>query len=115
MYLPSNLCILYSQVRAILFDPVQSIKRHHLERDIQDLFNDLLRIALATSMPTPHANKTWSLVFWTIQVQNLPSAFLAAKKVEIVTALKQSICGEKGLQAKLDSFKVISLLSLHRT
>jgi hypothetical protein len=114
MYLPSNLCTLYSPVRSILLSTVQSIKHLHPARGIQDLFNDFLKIALATSIPTPHAEKTWSLVFWMIQVQNLPAAILGANKVEIVAAFRQSISGEKGLQAKLDSFKVISLPSFYR-
>jgi hypothetical protein len=36
-------------------------------------------------------------------------AVLALKKVEIITALRQSISDQNGLQAKLDSFKVIFL------
>jgi hypothetical protein len=84
------------------------------ERNIQDLLNDLLKMALVTGLPTPHANKTWSLIFWTIQVQNLPLAVLAVKKVEIVSALRQSISDQKGLQAKLDSFKVVfSAFNMH--
>ena len=108
MYLSSNRCTPYSQVcmyGAVLRSTFILIK--FSERDVQDLFNDLLKIALATNLPTPHANKTWSLAFWIIQVQNLPFSVLDLNKVEIATALRQSISDQNGFQAKLDSLKVV--------
>ncbi|GLB45466.1 hypothetical protein LshimejAT787_2300260 [Lyophyllum shimeji] len=79
-------------------------------RDLQDLLSDLTKIALSATLPTPGANKTWSLVFWTIQAQNLPVIVLSTRKTEVVTALRQALNGEKGLQAKLDSLKAVHTL-----
>ncbi|KAG5644893.1 hypothetical protein DXG03_007445 [Asterophora parasitica] len=79
-------------------------------QDLQDLFNDLMKVALAITLPTPNASKTWSLVFWTIQTQNLPLTILSTRKDDVVKALRQGLHGEKGLQAQLDSFKAIHSL-----
>ncbi|KAG5650105.1 hypothetical protein H0H81_000746 [Sphagnurus paluster] len=83
-------------------------------QDIEDLLNDLLKIALTVTLPSHSTSKTWSLVFWTLQSQNLPSSMLSNKKGDIVTALRHALNGQKGLQAKIDGFKAIhSLLKSH--
>ncbi|KAF5374095.1 hypothetical protein D9615_008892 [Tricholomella constricta] len=76
-------------------------------QDLKDLVSDLLKVALTSTLPTPSASKTWSLIFWTIQAQNLPLDILSTRKEGLVTALRLGLNGEKGLQAKRDSFKVI--------
>ncbi|KAG6889883.1 hypothetical protein C0995_013858 [Termitomyces sp. Mi166 len=85
-----------------------------LFQDLNDLFHEVLKIASATELPTPNASKTVSLAFWIIQSQQLPSSILEPRKLEIVSALRHALNGQRGLQAKCDSLKAInSFLKRH--
>ena len=65
-----------------------------------------MKVALAPTLPTPNSDKTWSLVFWIIQRQDLSADILSVHKTEISKALEQALNEEKGRQAKLDALKV---------
>jgi hypothetical protein len=71
-----------------LYELIEIIVNH-----LDVLFDDLLTILLARSLPTHNSRKTQALIIWIIQIQRLPSTILAPKKREIASILKLALDG----------------------
>ncbi|KAG6916033.1 hypothetical protein DXG01_008756 [Tephrocybe rancida] len=80
------------------------------KEDLNDLFKESLKIALASDLPIPSSSKTVSLVYWVLQSQRLPSVILEPYKGDIVTALRDALNGQRGISAKRDSLKAVHSL-----
>ncbi|KAJ7677482.1 hypothetical protein B0H17DRAFT_1182547 [Mycena rosella] len=79
--------------------------------DLRSILSELLVLGSAPSIPNPTSRRTWTLVVWTLSVQNLPSAVLLPVKREIVSVVKRALEGQIGKdQAKSDGLKATTQL-----
>ncbi|KAF9465829.1 hypothetical protein BDZ94DRAFT_1253286 [Collybia nuda] len=83
------------------------------KNELHELLATLLELTLVEDLATPSRQKTWTLVIWILQVQNLPSTTLDHEKASLVAALRRAIDGELGSQARLDGLKAIPHLLTH--
>ncbi|KAJ7288150.1 hypothetical protein C8J57DRAFT_1279246 [Mycena rebaudengoi] len=83
--------------------------------DLRSVLNELLVLGMAPSIPSPSSRRTWTLIVWTLSVQNLPSEVLSPSKDDIVSVLKRAVEGQIGkYQAQLDALKATNhLLKYH--
>ncbi|TFK39035.1 hypothetical protein BDQ12DRAFT_682901 [Crucibulum laeve] len=81
------------------------------EIELRSLLHEILMIKLTWNIPTPHADKTRSLVIWILQVQQLPLSIISHEISDIIVVLKRSIKDRSsGNNSSLDAFKVIQNL-----
>ncbi|KAF7299609.1 GLOBIN domain-containing protein [Mycena chlorophos] len=79
--------------------------------DLSSMLNELIVLGLASSIPNALANRTWSLVVWTISVQNLPAGILIPVKRQLVSVLARALDGKLGKEvAPMDGIKAATKL-----
>ncbi|KAG6829469.1 hypothetical protein H0H92_004431 [Tricholoma furcatifolium] len=105
-----NLHVLFSRTSFCLWVYIRR-SHHSPDQDLNDLLNEILKIALAIEPPIQNATKTASLVFSIIQTQTLPRAILEPQAAVIVKALRDGLNGQKGVHAERDSLKARSGIS----
>ncbi|KAJ7069654.1 hypothetical protein C8F01DRAFT_1113489 [Mycena amicta] len=74
--------------------------------DLRSILDEIITLGTTSFIPSPTSNRTWTLVVWTISVQNLSPAILLPVKRQLVSVLERAVGGQMGKEtAPLDGMK----------